>query len=71
MSDRYPDRVSNESSSESDSLARQLRWIIGIRLVVITSVGLPAVLFQVSSLSEEPAPTSLYGLAALAYATAA
>ncbi len=41
MSDRYPDRVSNENLSESDSLARQLRWIIGIRLVVITSVLLP------------------------------
>jgi two-component system sensor histidine kinase PilS (NtrC family) len=41
MSDRDPDKASSERLGESESLARQLRWIIGIRLVVITSVLLP------------------------------
>jgi two-component system sensor histidine kinase PilS (NtrC family) len=48
------------------SLARQLKWLIAIRLVVITSVALPAFLFQLSS-PAAPSFHQLYFLAGLTY----
>lgn len=49
-------------------LAKHLRWLIGIRLVVVTSIALPTFLYQVGTLDEGPAPSSLYMLAGVTYA---
>ena len=63
------------SSAQSDSktlqslvaLERQLRWMIGIRLVVITSVVLPYFLLQLASAEESREFSFLYLLAGLTY----
>ncbi|NHZ73187.1 MAG: PAS domain S-box protein [Nitrospirae bacterium] len=49
------------------ALERQLRWMIGIRLVVITSVVLPYFLLQLTSAEESPEFSFLYLLAGLTY----
>ncbi len=49
------------------ALERQLRWMIGIRLVVITSVVLPYFLLQLTSAEESPEFSFLYVLAGLTY----
>lgn len=48
-------------------LASQLRWLIGIRLVVITSVVLPYFLLQLSSSASAPGYDFLYLLAGFTY----
>ncbi len=50
------------------ALERQLRWMIGIRLVVITSVVLPYFLLQLTSGEESREFSFLYLLAGLTYA---
>ncbi len=63
------------SSAQPDSktpqslvaLERQLRWMIGIRLVVITSVVLPYFLLQLASAEESREFSFLYLLAGLTY----
>ena len=49
------------------ALDRQLRWMIGIRLVVITSVVLPYFLLQLASAEESREFSFLYLLAGLTY----
>ena len=49
-------------------LDRQLRWLIGVRLVVITSVLLPYFLLQLAPPVAEPHLDLLYLLAGIAYA---
>ncbi len=51
-----------------EPLARQLRWMIGIRLVVVTSVVLPYLLLQLSAATEAPSFDFLYLLAGVTYA---
>ena len=63
------------SSAQPDSkspqslvaLERQLRWMVGIRLVVITSVVLPYFLLQLASAEESREFSFLYLLAGLTY----
>lgn len=68
MATRIPDRFIEPDSSRSTPLARQLRWIIGIRLVVVTSVLLPYFLLQLAAPGESLGLDFLYGLAGLTYA---
>lgn len=58
-----------DSSTPANLLAleRQLRWMIGIRLVVITSVVLPYFLLQLASPEESREFSFLYFLAGLTY----
>ena len=49
------------------ALDRQLRWMIGIRLVVITSVVLPYFLLQIATTEESREFSFLYLLAGLTY----
>ena len=55
-------------ASSSVSVARQLKWIIGIRLVVVTSVLLPYFLLQLAAPTEFLGLDFLYGLAGFTYA---
>ncbi len=48
-------------------LLRSLRWLIAIRLVVITSVVLPYLLSQLASVTELPTFDFLFGLAGTTY----
>ena len=50
-----------------NQLARNLRWLIGIRLVVITSVVVPYFLLQISERTAEPRLDFLYLLAGVTY----
>ena len=63
-----PDRFVEQESSRSTPVARQLRWIIGIRLVIVTSVLLPYFLLQLAAPDETLGLDFLYGLAGLTYA---
>ena len=49
MTTRIPDEFALKTEHGSASLARQLRWIIGIRLVIVTSVLLPYFLLQLTA----------------------
>jgi two-component system sensor histidine kinase PilS (NtrC family) len=68
MTTRIPDQFALEADYGSASLGRQLRWIIGIRLVIVTSVLLPYILLQLTAPDAELGLDFLYGLAALTYA---
>ncbi|MGB5176617.1 MAG: hypothetical protein WBQ30_17915, partial [Thermoanaerobaculia bacterium] len=61
--------VGPDTSTPASLLAveRQLRWMIGIRLVVITSVVLPYFLLQLASPDETREFSFLYLLAGLTY----
>jgi len=50
-----------------NQLARNLRWLIGIRLVVITSVVVPYFLLQLSERTSSPRFDFLYLLAGATY----
>jgi two-component system sensor histidine kinase PilS (NtrC family) len=60
--------VAEAQSQRSAALARQLRWLIGIRLVVITSFALAAFLLQLQSLGDWESETSVHTLAGITYA---
>ena len=60
----HPDSKTPENLA---ALERQLRWMIGIRLVVITSVVLPYFLLQLASGEESREFSFLYLLAGLTY----
>ncbi len=68
MTTRIPDEVAQKAEHDSAPLARQLRWIIGIRLVIVTSVLLPYFLLQLTAPDQELGLDFLYGLAGLTYA---
>jgi len=68
MTTRIPEAFAQQESASSEPLRRQLRWIIGIRLVIVTSVLLPYFLLQLSAPDEELGLDFLYGLAGLTYA---
>jgi two-component system sensor histidine kinase PilS (NtrC family) len=68
MTTRIPDEVAQTAEYGSAPLARQLRWIIGIRLVIVTSVLLPYFLLQLTAPDQELGLDFLYGLAGLTYA---
>ena len=68
MTTRIPDEFALDPEGGSASLARQLRWIIGIRLVIVTSVLLPYFLLQLAAPDQELGLDFLYGLAGLTYA---
>lgn len=68
MATPIPDRFVEQGSSRSTPVARQLRWIIGIRLVIVTSVLLPYFLLQLAAPDETLGLDFLYGLAGLTYA---
>ena len=68
MTTRIPDEFALDPEGGSASLARQLRWIIGIRLVIVTSVFLPYFLLQLAAPNQELGLDFLYGLAGLTYA---
>jgi len=68
MTTRIPDEFALKTEHGSASLARQLRWIIGIRLVIVTSVLLPYFLLQLTAPDQELGLDFLYGLAGLTYA---
>jgi len=68
MTTRIPDEVAQTAEYGSEPLARQLRWIIGIRLVIVTSVLLPYFLLQLTAPDQELGLDFLYGLAGLTYA---
>ena len=55
------------AKTQSQRLAEQLKWLIGLRLVVITSVLLPAYLLQLSTTSETVQFDFLLSLAGFAY----
>ena len=67
MSDRQAKRVQPKSGTDSEALARQLRWIIGIRLVVITSVLFPYFGLQYASPDTPLGLDFLYGFAGVTY----
>lgn len=67
MSDRQSERDRATAGAESESLARQLRWIIGIRLVVITSVLFPYFALQYASPDTPLGLDFLYGFAGVTY----
>jgi two-component system sensor histidine kinase PilS (NtrC family) len=63
-----------QNASGSEGLVRlqtHLRWMIGVRLVVITSLALPYMLIQLSGNLNTPDFDFLYVFAALAYAASA
>ena len=68
MTTRIPDQFALDAASGSASLGRQLRWIIGIRLVIVPSVLLPYFLLQLTAPDAELGLDFLYGLAGLTYA---
>ncbi len=68
MTTRIPDEFALKTEDGPPSLGRQLRWIIGIRLVIVTSVLLPYFLLQLAAPDEELGLDFLYGLAGLTYA---
>ncbi len=55
------------AKTQNQRLADQLKWLIGLRLVVITSVLLPAYLLQLSTSSETVQFDFLLSLAGFAY----
>jgi two-component system sensor histidine kinase PilS (NtrC family) len=57
----------NLESHRGTPLERQLKWMIGIRLVVITSVVLPYLLAQIASADEDLGFDFLYLLAGVTY----
>lgn len=71
MSNEVSDRFSATSElslQRATELNRQLRWMIGLRLVVVTSVVLPYLLLQIASPTEAISFNFLYLLAGLTYA---
>ena len=70
MNERRADRPSTSELAVqlARPLDRSLRWLIGIRLVVITSVVLPFFLFQVTAPETAPEFDFLYLLSGLVYA---
>ena len=67
MTTRIPEEFAESGQGRDESLARQLRWIIGIRLVIVTSVFLPYFLLQLTAPDEELGLDFLYALAGLTY----
>lgn len=67
MSDRDPDKALDHNGGESGALRRQLRWIIGIRLVVITSVLFPYFALQYASPDTPLGLDFLYAFAGTTY----
>ncbi|MGB5880998.1 MAG: hypothetical protein WBH85_13300, partial [Thermoanaerobaculia bacterium] len=67
VSDRFS-ATSELSVQRSTKLGQQLRWMISLRLVVITSVVLPYLLLQLASPSETISFNFLYLLAGATYA---
>lgn len=67
MAVSVPD-IAEQGQSGSEPLARQLRWIIGIRLVIVTSVLLPYFLLQIATPDGVLGLDVLYPLAAVTYA---
>ena len=68
MTTRIPEAFADSGKSRDESLVRQLRWIIGIRLVIVTSVFLPYFLLQLTAPDEKLGLDFLYALAGLTYA---
>jgi two-component system sensor histidine kinase PilS (NtrC family) len=68
MTTRIPDEFTDTRQVPGEPLARQLRWIIGIRLVIVTSVFLPYFLLQLTAPDEQLGLDFLYVLAGLTYA---
>jgi hypothetical protein len=66
-SDRFS-ATSELSLQRSTKLGQQLRWMISLRLVVITSVVLPYLLLQLASTTETISFNFLYLLAGATYA---
>jgi two-component system sensor histidine kinase PilS (NtrC family) len=66
-SDRFS-ATSELSLQRSTKLSQQLRWMISLRLVVVTSVVLPYLLLQLASPSETISFNFLYLLAGTTYA---
>ena len=68
MTTRIPDEFTAQGEAAGEPLGRQLRWIIAIRLVIVTSVFLPYFLLQLATPGDELGLDFLYALAGLTYA---